>query len=308
MHDWNALLTAATGRVARLIDEVDLTASVPACPEWCVADLVEHLGSVHQWARHAVLEGTPEGRPEDAPADLSELAAWYAGHAGDLVETLATTDPAAPAWTFGRGVGTAGWWARRQTHEVSIHTYDLLSAAGREEEWQPDPVLAWDGVREVQDTFYLRQVKMARTEPLAGTLVLEATDVPGGADPVRIGDGEPHVHLRGTARELLLLLWHRATTDDPAAAPPERLRRFVHDFSAWHASHSRVGRIVQYEFDALPPEHRSEVAALRRAIERVMQRVLEGGVTHPALEGPQPGRGQALLCQAIPSGDVTQQC
>ena len=49
--------------------------------------------------------------------------------------------------------------------------------------------------------------------------MLEATDVPGGADPVRIGDGEPHVHLRGTARELLLLLWHRTTTDDPAAAP-----------------------------------------------------------------------------------------
>ncbi|MAY97205.1 maleylpyruvate isomerase family mycothiol-dependent enzyme [uncultured Nocardioides sp.] len=219
MHDWNALLTAATGRVARLIDEVDLTASVPACPEWCVADLVEHLGSVHQWARHAVAEGTPEGRPEDAPADLSELAAWYAGHAGDLVETLATTDPAASAWTFGRGVGTAGWWARRQTHEALMHSYDMLSAVGREEEWQPDPAVAWDGVREVQDTFYLRQVKMARTEPLAGTLVLEATDVPGGADPVRIGDGEPHVHLRGTARELLLLLWHRATTDDPAAAP-----------------------------------------------------------------------------------------
>lgn len=39
-----------------------------------------------------------------------------------------------------------------------------------------------------------------------------------------------------------------------------------------------------------------------------LQRVLEGGVTHPALEGPQPGRGQALLCQAIPSGDVTLQC
>ncbi|MCO7240005.1 TetR/AcrR family transcriptional regulator [Aeromicrobium sp. CnD17-E] len=68
------------------------------------------------------------------------------------------------------------------------------------------------------------------------------------------------------------------SADDPAAAPPERLRRFVHDFSAWHASHSRVGRIVQYEFDALTPEHRSEVAALRRAIERVMQRVLEAGV------------------------------
>jgi AcrR family transcriptional regulator len=66
--------------------------------------------------------------------------------------------------------------------------------------------------------------------------------------------------------------------DDPGAAPPERLRRLVHDFSAWHASHSRVGRIVQYEFDALTPEHRAEVAALRRAIERSLQQVLEAGV------------------------------
>ena len=126
----------------------------------------------------------------------------------DSVEAATGIDLAAliQGQTFGRGVGTAGWWARRQTHEALMHSYDMLSAVGREEEWQPDPAVAWDGVREVQDTFYLRQVKMARTEPLAGTLVLEATDVPGGADPVRIGDGEPHVHLRGTARELLLLL------------------------------------------------------------------------------------------------------
>lgn len=66
--------------------------------------------------------------------------------------------------------------------------------------------------------------------------------------------------------------------DDPGAAPAERLRRMVHDFSAWHASHSRVGRIVQYEFDALTPEHRAEVAQLRRAIEGQMQDVLEAGV------------------------------
>ncbi len=66
--------------------------------------------------------------------------------------------------------------------------------------------------------------------------------------------------------------------DDPAATPPERLRRLVHDFSAWHASHSRVGRIVQYEFDALTPEHRAEVAALRRAIERSLQPLREAGV------------------------------
>lgn len=215
MPDWYALLPAATADFARLVDQVDATAAVPACPEWCVADLVEHLGGVHQWARHAIVEGTPEGSPEPAPHDLSTLAGWYARHAGDLLDTLAATDPDAPAWTFGRQAGTAGWWARRQTHEVLVHTHDLLAAAGRAEEWRPEPEVAWDGVLEVGDTFYLRQVRLARTDPLPATLLLLPTDLE--VDPLPLGDG-PVVEVRGTARELLLLLWHRATSDDPAAA------------------------------------------------------------------------------------------
>jgi uncharacterized protein (TIGR03083 family) len=215
MPDWYALLPVLTADFARLVDEVDPTASVPACPEWCVADLVEHLGGVHQWARHAIVEGTPEGSPEPGPQDLSELAAWYAGHAGDLLDTFAATDPQAPAWTFGRQAGTAAWWARRQAHEVQLHTHDLLAAAGRAEEWRPEPEVAWDGVLEVADLFYLRQVRMARTEPLPATLLLVATDLP--VDPVALGDG-PVVEVRGTAQEVLLLLWHRATSSDPAAA------------------------------------------------------------------------------------------
>ena len=68
MPDWYALLPTVTADFARLLDEVDPTAGVPACPEWCVADLVEHLGGVHQWARHAIVEGTPEGQPEPGSA------------------------------------------------------------------------------------------------------------------------------------------------------------------------------------------------------------------------------------------------
>jgi uncharacterized protein (TIGR03083 family) len=215
MRDWNSLLTAATGEFARLVEQVDPTADVPTCDEWCVVDLVEHLGGVHQWARHAIVEGTPEGTPEPAPADLSRLAQWYAGHAGDLLETLASTDPAAPAWTFGRQAGTAGWWGRRQVHETWMHTYDLLAAAGRTEDWQPEPDLAWDAVREVADTFYLRQVRMARTDPLPATLVLTATDLPDAA-VVRVGDDQPLVEITAPARELLLQLWHRTRHADPA--------------------------------------------------------------------------------------------
>jgi AcrR family transcriptional regulator len=64
----------------------------------------------------------------------------------------------------------------------------------------------------------------------------------------------------------------------------ERLRRMVREFSAWHAENSRVGRIVQYEFDALTPEHRAEIAGYRRRIEKVMQDVLAAGVADGSFE------------------------
>jgi uncharacterized protein (TIGR03083 family) len=216
MLDWNTLLSGATTDLARLAAEVDLTAAVPACPEWCVADLVEHVGGVHQWARHAIVEQNPEGTPEPAPSDLSSLPAWYAGHAGDLLETVTEREPTDPAWTFGRRVGTVGWWARRQTHETLMHTRDVLAAAERTHEWAIDPVVAWDGVLEVEETFYLRQVRLARMEPLPATLLLRATDV--DADPLRLGDGAPLVEIAAPAEELLLLLWHRTTSTDPVAA------------------------------------------------------------------------------------------
>lgn len=104
----------------------------------------------------------------------------------------------------------------------------------------------------------------------------------------RAGMSPAAVYVHHDTKESLLftvsLDGHRAalavaeSADDRSATPQERLRRFVHDFSAWHAAHGRVGRIVQYEFNALTPEHRAEIATLRRAIERVMQDVLEAGI------------------------------
>ena len=209
-HDWISLLTAATDDFARITGEVDPVAAVPACPGWTVADLVDHVGGVHQWARHAVLEGTPDGQPVPLSGDSAE---WYAGHAAALIEALA--DPAAPAWTFGTEQ-TVAWWLRRQTHETLVHTRDLLDAAGRVGEWRIDPVLAWDGVREVATEFYPRQVRLGRTEPIPGTLRMVPTDV--HVDPVVVGDAAPEVEVRARAVEILLMLWHRAVCADPAAA------------------------------------------------------------------------------------------
>ncbi|MGH3459004.1 TetR/AcrR family transcriptional regulator [Aeromicrobium sp.] len=80
----------------------------------------------------------------------------------------------------------------------------------------------------------------------------------------------------------------------------DRLRHMVREFSTWHAVNSRVGRIVQYEFDALTPEHRAEIADHRRRIERVMQDVLTAGVAEGAFEVVDvPGTTRAILSLSI---------
>lgn len=80
----------------------------------------------------------------------------------------------------------------------------------------------------------------------------------------------------------------------------ERLRRMVHAFSLWHAVNRRVGRIVQYEFDALTTEHRAEIADYRRRIERIMQDVLSAGVADGSLAVDDiPGTARAILSLSI---------
>ena len=103
-----------------------------------------------------------------------------------------------------------------------MHTRDLLDAGGRVEQWTVPPELAWDGVREVATEFYPRQVRLGRTAPLPATLRLTATDLPDDA-PVVIGEAEPVVEVRAPAVDLLLMLWHRQTAADAAAAELLRL-------------------------------------------------------------------------------------
>lgn len=82
--------------------------------------------------------------------------------------------------------------------------------------------------------------------------------------------------------------------------PTARLRAMVSEFSAWHASNSRVGRIVQYEFAALTDEHRGEIAEVRRAIESRMQDALSEGVAAGVMDvGDVSGTARALLSLSI---------
>ena len=82
---------------------------------------------------------------------------------------------------------------------------------------------------------------------------------------------EISLYGHGAALEIL-------TAADSGDSPAERLRAMVSAFTAWHAEHHTIARVVQYELAALSPEHLAEVATIRRAISALIEQVLSDGV------------------------------
>lgn len=126
----------------------------------------------------------------------------------------------------------------------------------------------------------------------------------------RAGMSPAAVYVHHASKEDLLysvsLTGHRAALDNIeksyASSPDaiERIHQMVYDFTKWHADNSRVGRIVQYEFHALTPEHRHEIAGLRKAIEECMRRALEAGIKDKKVQVDDiPGTALALLSLGI---------
>ena len=96
------------------------------------------------------------------------------------------------------------------------------------------------------------------------------------------------------ARDLLVAAAEQAPT------PTEALRAIIGGFSRWHAEHYELGRIVQFEFRHLSPEHREAVLSLRKEIDSVVAGVLRDGVETGEFEVDDvPGTALALLSMAI---------
>ena len=85
---------------------------------------------------------------------------------------------------------------------------------------------------------------------------------------------------RGHARARDLLV----AAAEQAATPTEALRDIIGGFSRWHAEHYELGRIVQFEFRHLSPEHREAVLGLRKEIDGVVAGVLRDGVASGEFE------------------------
>ncbi|MEU6123112.1 maleylpyruvate isomerase family mycothiol-dependent enzyme [Streptomyces sp. NPDC047123] len=213
----------------------DLSLTVPTCPDWTLAELVRHTGGAVRWSERLVAtraetdipdEDVPEcGGPEgDDPAALD---AWLAGTAELGARTFRAAGPDAPVWSWADDP-SAGFWARRMTHELAVHRADAALAAGVPYAIEPD--VAADAIDEWLDLVAFAQ----RTDPedsaaeLKGTgrsIQLHATDAPDGLDAewfIEFGDdgftwwrghAKATVTLRGPLTEVLLAFYRRRAPD-----------------------------------------------------------------------------------------------
>lgn len=100
-----------------------------------------------------------------------------------------------------------------------------------------------------------------------------------------------------------LRLVQTALADDAEPAQPSsaaRLRTCVETFTAWHALHHKVARVVQYELGALAPDDRAQVAQRRRTIESLVEAEVRRGVERGELSVDDPhGVTRAVLSLCI---------
>ena len=193
MLDHLALLEDEVLAMTAAIKAADPDQDIAACPGWTTRDLVTHLVAVHRWATAAI---GSDGPPEFTERTLTDLAADYADASAHLLARLREVGADGAAWTFWRAERTAGFWRRRQLHEVAVHRWDLTGD-------ELSDVVARDGIDEVVELLAPRQIALGRIPPLSGGLRMAAPD-----QTWCLGT-PPWTELSGRPAELLLRLWGR---------------------------------------------------------------------------------------------------
>ena len=226
IEDRSAALRAAVGQAA-------LTAQVPGCPQWSVADLVTHLGEVQSFWAAAVAAGPADRPPGEDQIDRSpgaDLLASSAAATAALLAALSAAGPGRPCWTWWRESGApmdSSAVARHQVQEAGVHAFDAQEAAGRPQSLPA--AVAGDGIGEFL-TVVLASMGSWPYRP--GTVALTATGGPdwlvslcgeGARARELAGAADPDVRVQGTASDLVLALYGRHLSGDLAIDGDQQL-------------------------------------------------------------------------------------
>ncbi|MFG1667205.1 maleylpyruvate isomerase family mycothiol-dependent enzyme [Streptomyces sp. Y7] len=211
----------------------DLSATVPTCPDWSLERLVRHTGGALRWVELMVRTRAQEEIPEETvplhggpDGDAAALDAWLAETGDLLVAALKEAGPDTKVWGWA-GVHSAGFWARRMAHELTIHRADATLAAGLPYEVAPD--VAADAIDEWLEIIQWAQRNLP-DDPTTdlrrpGSIHLHATDDPPGVTAEwlidvsgeailwRRGHEKATVALRGPLTAVLLAFYRRLPLD-----------------------------------------------------------------------------------------------
>ncbi len=214
------LIDADTDRLVQMGGR-DLTANVPSCPGWDVAEVVWHTAGVFEHKVRVLADSAwPEPWPPPDFDDREELPFLRAAK-DHLLTELAHHDPWEPTVTFGTD-DTVGFWLRRMACEVAVHRYDAELALDEPTPIEPD--LAVDGIDEALDVMLAGpwwDDRVTTEHPVEAVVAVQsggvrwlcdvrrsevtvnrsATDVSAGPTPLGTISGEPH--------DVFLWLWGR---------------------------------------------------------------------------------------------------
>ena len=208
-----------------------LDAPVPTAPEWDVRHLIAHQGMVHRWAFDCLHgERTDPGPYEAEGLATADPVLWLREGGRRLIAALDEAPVDLDAWVFlADAPAPRVFWARRQCHETTVHSVDMLAARlGRfptaDETWVTQQVAA-DGIDELLTGFMTRPGSTLRSEQPVD-LAVRPTDmdrswlVHVSTEPATVQRGSggrraPHADskelvVEGTAEQLYLALWNRS--------------------------------------------------------------------------------------------------
>ncbi len=230
-----------------------LDVQMPTHPERTLFDHVQHVGMGRRKAAAIVAAGPADAPPDEsewgggtgAPREREALLAWWVESVEHLASVLREAGPDRACWTWwgdSPSPQTSGAWARRQLHEIAVHTYDVQLTGGA-----PQPIperIALDGFDDCQFTLCATTVAWPHDPAVVD---YHATEGPSwrlrlshvGAQVARLtsaADEEPDtadVSARGTASDLVLFVYGRIPLE---SLEFERDRRIFDQLAAWDPS------------------------------------------------------------------------
>jgi uncharacterized protein (TIGR03083 family) len=170
--------------------------AVPQYPEWTMADLLAHVGSILGRTTLVCLERPTERVSAPGVPKGEDPFDWYRSTLDEMIQTLGESDPDTPVWGFWPS-SSIGLWGRRMVIETGVHRWDADRAFA-----DPGPLIDPVALAGLEEYAAMWSPRLGEIPSLEVT----ATDL--GKSWV-YGSGTPRAEISGTASDIYLRLMSR---------------------------------------------------------------------------------------------------